>query len=62
MDFNGNVLEGHKDCEWPQWELFDMTADAEEIRNLYDDPAYEDVIGELKERLYQLKEHYLDFE
>lgn len=62
MDFDGNSLEEVKNCTWPQWELFDLTSDEEEVKNLYDDPAYATVIAELKEKLYALKEHYLDFE
>lgn len=61
-NFDGTFLPEFETCTWPQWELFDLTADQEEIKNIYDEPAYLDVVAELKEKLYALKEHYEDFE
>ena len=44
----------------PEWELFDLEEDAEELRNVYDDPAYADVVRELTDRLHQLQAEYGD--
>nr|WP_301335044.1 sulfatase/phosphatase domain-containing protein [Holtiella tumoricola] len=61
-DFNGVCLKEVEDKEWPQWELFDLRTDSEELRNVYDDPAYQTVVEELKEKLYALKAQYQDYE
>jgi arylsulfatase A-like enzyme len=37
----------------PEWELFDLEADPEEVRNVYDDPAYTEVRRDLELRLWQ---------
>jgi arylsulfatase A-like enzyme len=37
-------------CE-PSWELFDLEADPNELRNVYDDPAYADTVRDLKAQL-----------
>lgn len=42
------------------WELYDLQADPKEMKNLYHDPAYREVIEELKEQLWQLKKKYHD--
>ncbi len=42
------------------WELYDMKHDPYETRNLYNDPAYADVIRDLKVRLEQAKIQYQD--
>ena len=39
----------------PAWELYDMKNDPTEINNVYDDPAYADVVPELKQRLADLR-------
>lgn len=62
MDFGGNSLEEVQNCEWPQWELFDLRSDEEELCNVYDDPRYTTIVSTLKERLFSLKASYLDFE
>ncbi len=61
-DFSGNCLKEVEDKEWPQWELFDLRTDSEELDNVYDDVRYQDVVKELKRRLFELKEHYQDYE
>lgn len=38
-----------------EWELFDLKSDAQETRNLYDDPAYFDIRESLKLRLAELQ-------
>lgn len=40
------------------WELFDLQNDPDELRNLYDDPQYADVIAELKAELARLRAEY----
>lgn len=42
------------------WELYDMEKDPYELHNVYNDPAYADVIPELKEELLRLKEELGD--
>jgi arylsulfatase A-like enzyme len=44
----------------PEWELFDLQKDPHEMNNVYDDPAYSDVINNLKTRLLELKKQYGD--
>ncbi|HEX8915300.1 MAG TPA: sulfatase [Humisphaera sp.] len=38
-----------------QWELFDLTKDPNELKNVYDDPAYAKVREELKKEIARLK-------
>ncbi|MCB0305931.1 MAG: DUF4976 domain-containing protein, partial [Calditrichaeota bacterium] len=42
--------------------LFDLQNDPDELRNLYDDPQYADVIAELKAELARLRAQYGDDE
>jgi arylsulfatase A-like enzyme len=44
------------------WELFDLENDPNELRNVYDDPACQDVVAELKVKLEELREYYGDYE
>lgn len=39
----------------PAWELYDLVADPQENKNLYDDPAYADIAKELKQKLADLR-------
>ena len=39
----------------PEWELFDLEKDPNEMCSVYDDPAYADIVTELTEELYRLK-------
>lgn len=39
----------------PEWELYDLVVDPEEMRNVYDDPAYREVREALKVRLRELQ-------
>jgi arylsulfatase A-like enzyme len=41
-----------------EWELFDLATDPDELRSVYDDPAYADRVEELKVRLTQLRTLY----
>ncbi len=38
-----------------EWELFDLQEDPMELHSVYDDPAYADVVAELKEELARLR-------
>lgn len=44
----------------PEWELFDLRKDPEEMDNVYNDPEYQDVVVSLKKELFQLKKRYQD--
>jgi N-acetylglucosamine-6-sulfatase len=44
----------------PGWELYDLQEDPQETRNVYDDPAYANVVARLKTRLADLKVQYED--
>ncbi len=44
----------------PYWELYDLRKDPEEMNNVIDDPAYADVLPELKQQLATLKEQVGD--
>jgi arylsulfatase A-like enzyme len=43
-----------------EWELYDRKKDPMEMNNVYDDPAYAEVIDNLKERLTALRIKYKD--
>ena len=43
-----------------EWELYDLRKDPEELKNVYDDPAYADVARRLKEQLKRLAAMYKD--
>lgn len=42
------------------WELYDLEKDPNELNNVYDDPAYSDVVKELKTELEGLRKQYDD--
>ncbi len=44
----------------PEWEFFDLKKDPNEMRNVYNDPAYTDVVKKLKLQLLALKKKYGD--
>jgi arylsulfatase A-like enzyme len=44
--------------EIDEWELFDLDADPDEMRSVYGDSAYTDVVAELEMRLTELREQY----
>ncbi len=46
----------------PAWELFDLTSDSKELKNVYDHPDYAEIQATLKQELYRLKEEAKDFE
>lgn len=41
-----------------EWELYDLKEDPREMKNLYNDPQYADLIKELKSRLHDLRDKY----
>lgn len=44
----------------PEWELFDLQKDPHEMNNIYADPAYADVVADLKQELLRLKDELGD--
>ena len=40
----------------PAWEFYDLEVDPHENRNAYNDPAYYDIIQQMKQRLLEIKE------
>ncbi len=43
-----------------EWELFDLQSDPKEMKNLYGNPEYDEVVKELKAELKRLQEQYDD--
>jgi len=43
-----------------EWELIDRVKDPNEMKNVYDDPAYAEIKKELHSRLEKLREKYGD--
>ena len=43
-----------------EWELFDLEEDPDELHNVYDDPAYADVVKRMKQRMRELQQQYGD--
>jgi len=43
-----------------EWELYDLKKDPKEMNNIINDPAYADIVKELKAELIQLREKYKD--
>jgi arylsulfatase A-like enzyme len=43
-----------------EWELYDLKSDPDEMRNVYNDPAYADRVKELTAELKRLREKYKD--
>lgn len=58
LDGCGNVLsiEGRE----PEWELFDLEKDPQEMNSVYADPAYQDVVAELKAELHRIQDEVGD--
>ncbi|MCL5972503.1 MAG: sulfatase [Firmicutes bacterium] len=44
----------------PEWELFDLEKDPFEMRNVFDDPSYAEVVVELQRELQRLKDKVQD--
>ncbi|MCB0854402.1 MAG: DUF4976 domain-containing protein, partial [Bacteroidetes bacterium] len=43
-----------------EWELYDRKKDPRELNNVYDDPAYAEVVEKLKQDLQDLRVKYKD--
>jgi len=43
-----------------EWELYDLVKDLKELRNVYDEPEYAEIVKELKRELAQLQKKYGD--
>ena len=43
------------DSRPPEWELFDLQTDPQEMRSVYDDPAYADTVRSLTDELHRLQ-------
>jgi arylsulfatase A-like enzyme len=43
-----------------QWEMYDLASDPDELRNLYNDPAQQQSVTQLKAELYRLKKEVKD--
>jgi N-acetylglucosamine-6-sulfatase len=41
-----------------EWQLFDLEKDPQELRSVHDDPAYAEVLGEMKRTYQELRTHY----
>jgi len=46
----------NEDPRQPEWELFDLEKDPHELNNVYGDPAYAEIVAELKAELRHLQE------
>ncbi|WP_114854363.1 sulfatase [Brachybacterium sp. YJGR34] len=57
----GLGTDGSKDTRYPpEWELYDLEEDPEELRNLADSPEHAGIRAELEAELARLQEHYRD--
>ena len=45
-----------------EWELYDRKADPREMQNVFDDPAYSDIVDRLKKELTDMRAYYEDSE
>ncbi len=43
-----------------EWELYDLKTDPDELRNVYADPQYVDIVKDLKAELTRLRAEYKD--
>ena len=52
--------DGKCSPEEPEWEMFDLKKDPQEMINVYNDVDYEDVVPNLKTKLFNLQSYYKD--
>jgi arylsulfatase A-like enzyme len=45
-----------------QWEMYDLAGDPDELHNLYNDPAQQETVANLKAELYRLKKEVRDID
>jgi len=50
----------HQEPTTPGWELYDLNKDPKEMNNVYNDPAYAEIVKELKQELLRMKEEIGD--
>jgi arylsulfatase A-like enzyme len=43
-----------------EWELYDMEKDPQEMRNVYDDPAYRKIRKDMHKKLKKIRKEYGD--
>jgi arylsulfatase A-like enzyme len=43
-----------------EWELYDRKKDPQEMKSVYDDPEYADIVVDLKEKLVEMRKYYKD--
>ncbi|MHC4528899.1 MAG: sulfatase family protein [Planctomycetota bacterium] len=55
-----NARGAKKKTTPPEWELFDLEKDPNEMNNVYDDPEYRSVVKELKRELVRLRQRLED--
>lgn len=54
-------MTGSDDCvTTPSWEFYDLAADPHENRNQHGNPAYAEIIADMKRELLRLREEYKD--
>ena len=58
----GDTRLGQNDIKLPasNWEFYDLQKDPKENHNVYHDPAYADIIKEMKNELISLRKEYQD--
>jgi len=44
----------------PEWELFDLEKDPQEMFNVYNDPAYANIIPQLKDEMHRMQNNLND--
>ncbi len=60
LDTDDRWAENDRGPEEPEWELFDLKKDPDEMISVYDDVDYEDVVPNLKKKLFALQAYYQD--
>lgn len=58
---DGVANERYKLMRFPdtgEWQLFDLQMDPHEMKSVHDDPAYRDILAEMKETYRKLKAEY----
>lgn len=59
-NFANEIIKGQEDKKWPQWELFDIVKDPEEVDNMYYKPENKALVDELTNKLAHIKLKYKD--
>ena len=56
------IKGGDRDTSPPAWEFYDLKKDPAEMNNVYEDPEYQPIIKEMKERLKATREELGDID